>query len=109
MRAHARACDSTRWFAWSRDRTLEVDLVSIDHGAAEFPYEQLAAILRGRIRSGEYEAGRKIPPLIDLQAEFELSSMTVRRAVRVLADEGLLVRVPGRGTYVRRPGHGEGT
>lgn len=74
--------------------------MSIDHGAAEFPFEQLTAILRARIRSGEYPAGRKIPPLIDLQAEFSLSSMTVRRAVKVLADEGLLVRVPGRGTFV---------
>jgi len=77
--------------------------VTIDHGAAEFPYLQLARILRGRIASGEYPAGRKIPPLIELQEEFGLSSMTVRRAVGVLADEGLLVKVPGRGTFVRQP------
>ena len=77
--------------------------MSIDHGAAEFPFEQLAAILRARIASGEYAAGRKIPPLLDLQEEFGLSSMTVRRAVKELADEGLLLRVPGRGTFVRRP------
>jgi DNA-binding GntR family transcriptional regulator len=76
--------------------------VSIDHGAAEFPYEQLTVILRERIRSGFYESGRKIPPLTDLQIEFDLSSMTVRRAIKVLADEGLLVRVPGRGTFVTR-------
>jgi len=76
--------------------------VSIDHGAAEFPFEQLAAILRARIASGEYAPGRKIPPLTDLQEEFDLSSMTVRRAVRVLAGEGLLVPVPGRGTFVAR-------
>lgn len=74
--------------------------MTIDHGAAEFPFEQLAGILRGRIESGEYAPGRKIPPLTELQGEFGLSSMTVRRAVRVLADEGLLVRVPGRGTFV---------
>lgn len=76
--------------------------MTIDHGAAEFPYEQLAAILRRRIESGEYAPGRKIPPVIALQEEFSLSSMTVRRAVGVLADEGLLVKVPGRGTFVRR-------
>jgi DNA-binding GntR family transcriptional regulator len=86
--------------AWSQRGTLVVDLVSIDHGAAEFPFEQLARILRDRIGSGEYPAGRKIPPLIELQEEFQLSSMTVRRAVRELADEGLLLRVPGRGTFV---------
>ena len=74
--------------------------MSIDHGAAEFPFEQLARILRARIESGQYPAGRKIPPLIELQEEFGLSSMTVRRAVKQLSDDGLLLRVPGRGTFV---------
>lgn len=69
----------------------------------EFPYLQLSRILRDRIADGTYPAGKKIPPVLDLQAEFGLSSMTVRRAVAVLAEEGLLVRVPGRGTYVTRP------
>ena len=77
--------------------------MSIDHGAAEFPFEQLARILRDRIESGQYPAGRKIPPLLDLEKEFGLSSMTVRRAVKQLADEGLLLRVPGRGTFVTGP------
>jgi GntR family transcriptional regulator len=74
--------------------------VTIDHGAAEFPYEQLAGILRERIRTGAYPRGRKIPPLLALEREFGLSSMTVRRAVHTLADEGLLRIVPGRGTFV---------
>jgi DNA-binding FadR family transcriptional regulator len=74
--------------------------VGIDHEAAEFPYLQLAAILRDRISTGRYPAGRKIPSLIALEDEFGLSNMTVRRAVSLLADEGLLVKVPGRGTFV---------
>lgn len=74
--------------------------MSIDPGAAEFPYLQLAAILRERIAGGAYPRGRKIPPLTALEAEFGLSSMTVRRAVRVLSEEGLLRVVPGRGTFV---------
>jgi GntR family transcriptional regulator len=76
--------------------------VAIDHGAAEFPYLQLAAILRGRIRSGEYPAGRKIPSFVALEHEFGLSNMTVRRALNVLVEEGLIEKVPGRGTFVRR-------
>lgn len=75
----------------------------IDHEALEFPYLQLAGILRERIADGTYPAGRKIPPILDLQEEFGLSSMTVRRAVGVLAEEELLVVVPGRGTFVARP------
>lgn len=74
--------------------------MEIDHGAAEFPYLQLARILRERIRSGQYPAGRKIPAFIALEQEFGLSNMTIRRAVTLLAEEGLVVKVPGRGTFV---------
>ena len=74
--------------------------MTVNHGAAEFPFEQLAVILRERIASGEYPPGRRIPSLLALQEEFGLSSMTVRRAVGVLAQEGLLRVVPGRGTFV---------
>ena len=79
---------------------MRLSRVTIDHDAADFPFAQLAAILRERIRSGQYAPGRKIPPLIELQAEFSLSGMTVRRAVRMLADEGAVRTVPGRGTFV---------
>ncbi len=74
----------------------------IDHGGERWEYQQLADILRQRITDGTYAPGQKIPPLLDLQAEFSLSSMTVRRAVGVLVTEELLVRVPGRGTFVAR-------
>jgi GntR family transcriptional regulator len=77
-----------------------VDLVEIDHGDAEFPYRQLARFLRERIVSGEYPAGRKLPSIIELQAESGLSAKTVQRAIAVLAGEGLVVTVPNRGTFV---------
>lgn len=98
MREHARACGVSP----AQGAAQYVLRVQIDHDAAEFPFLQLARILRSRIESGEYPEGRKIPPLLGLQAEFGLSSMTVRRAVGVLVDEGLLLRVPGRGTFVTR-------
>jgi len=76
--------------------------VVIDHGGERWEYLQLADILRARVTGGTYRPGDKIPPLLDLQAEFGLSSMTVRRGIGVLVTEGLLVRVPGRGTFVTR-------
>lgn len=75
--------------------------VQIDHGAAEFPYLQLARILRELIASGEYGPGAKLPTINDLVAETGLDVMTIRRAVRVLADEGLVDVIPGRGTFVK--------
>jgi len=74
--------------------------VQIDHDAAEFPFQQLAAIIRARIEDGTYPPGRRIPTHMQLEAESGLSPMTVRRAVRLLAEDGLVKTVPGRGTFV---------
>jgi GntR family transcriptional regulator len=74
--------------------------VLIDHGAAEFPYLQLARIIRERIGSGEYVPGQKIPAISAIVAETGLDPMTIRRSMRLLADEGLIVVVKGRGTFV---------
>lgn len=74
--------------------------VEIDHGAAEFPYLQLARQLRERIARGEYAAGEKLPTINQLTAETGLTPMTIRRSMKILADEGLINVVPGRGTFV---------
>jgi DNA-binding GntR family transcriptional regulator len=74
--------------------------MQIDHGGAEFPYRQLAAILRQRITAGEYPAGSRLPSIVALQGESGLSAKTVQRALAVLAEEGLVVIVANRGTFV---------
>lgn len=76
--------------------------VRIDHDAADFPFEQLAVQLRERIASGEYAAGQKLPTINEIVSETGLSPMTIRRAVKILADEGLVRVVPGRGTFVAK-------
>jgi GntR family transcriptional regulator len=76
--------------------------VRIDHDAAEFPYLQLAAQIRERITSGEYQPGAKLPPIAEIVAQTGLSPMTIRRAYKLLEDEGLATIVPGRGTFVRK-------
>jgi GntR family transcriptional regulator len=63
-------------------------------------YVQLAAILRARIASGEITA--RLPSERDLHQEFGLAPLTVRKAVRLLRDEGLVTVVVGRGAYVVR-------
>jgi GntR family transcriptional regulator len=74
--------------------------VHIDHGAADFPYVQLAGILRGRISKRTYPPGSKMPTIIQLVEETGLAPDTIRRAMALLAAEGLVRIVPGRGTYV---------
>ena len=65
--------------------------------------EQLAAILRDGIDRGEYAAGRALPSETTLMQQHGLARETVRKAVRVLRDEGLVQIVQGRGAYVTEP------
>lgn len=71
-----------------------------DHEGKEPVYRQLTAILRGAIHRGDYPAGRKIPSEATLIQEHDLACETVREAARVLAAEGLVEVVQGRGVYV---------
>ena len=63
-------------------------------------YRQLAAILRRRILSGAIRPEHVIPSEKQLEQEYGLSRNTSRRAIAILRDEGLVVTVAGRGTYV---------
>ena len=78
----------------------------IDHDGPQPVYLQIAAILRGRIASGEYQPGRPVPSEPQLVGEFGVARLTARKAVRVLAGEGLVQIVQGRGAYVtgQQPG-----
>lgn len=56
--------------------------------------------LKNQIETGKYKLGEKIPAERDLALEFGVSRMTLRQAVQTLADEGILDRRVGDGTYV---------
>ena len=74
--------------------------MQIDHGAAEFPYQQLAAYFRERIRSGADAPGSRLPSLSHLTGETGLSPKTVRHAMKQLESEGLVRIVASRGVFV---------
>ncbi len=63
-------------------------------------YIQLAAVLRARIESGEIGHLEPLPSEDRLKGEFGISRDTVRRAVKLLRNEGLVFTVPHRGTFV---------
>ncbi len=63
-------------------------------------YLQLADVLRGRIGRGEWRKGDTLPSLEILMDEFEVSRVTVRQAINLLAQEGVLSPQRGRGTFV---------
>jgi GntR family transcriptional regulator len=65
-------------------------------------YIQVASVLRTRIQSGQWGAGEKISTLEELEREFEVARVTVRQAVDILREEGLLQARQGLGTFVSK-------
>ena len=70
-----------------------------DSGRAR--YALLAQSLRHRILAGEWVPGVSLPSEQQLAQESQVALGTMRRALQVLVDEGLIERVHGRGTFVR--------
>lgn len=63
-------------------------------------WEQLAGILRAKVKSGELNG--RVPSIKSLSQEYEVSTRTAERALSTLKDEGLLVALHGKGYYVAR-------
>ncbi|MES2977939.1 MAG: GntR family transcriptional regulator [Pseudomonadota bacterium] len=64
-------------------------------------YHQVYLVLKERVLEGHFDGG--LPGELDLMARFEVSRVTVRKALELLAAEGLIAREPGRGTRVIQP------
>jgi GntR family transcriptional regulator len=65
-------------------------------------YGALAAAMRARIVAGEWPPGSAIPSEQTLAAEHGVALGTMRQALDLLAEQGLVERIHGRGTFVRR-------
>lgn len=72
----------------------------IDDDMPVAPYQQLAAILRARIASGEIKG--RLPSERALMQEFGLAQGTIRRSLDLLVEEGLITKVHGLGSFVRQ-------
>ncbi|HEX3791966.1 MAG TPA: GntR family transcriptional regulator [Pseudonocardiaceae bacterium] len=67
--------------------------------AGEAAYKMLARELRAAILRHRYADGARLPTEAELAEEHRVSRQTVRRAFHDLVAEGLVHRVPGRGTF----------
>jgi GntR family transcriptional regulator len=72
----------------------------IDHAIKSPRYIQVYSTVRDWIYQGSYKPGSRLPTEEELCRLFAVSRITTRKAVDMLVDEGLVVRQPGRGTFV---------
>ena len=79
----------------------EESLIAIDRNSYEPAYAQLVNILRRQIGAGAFRPGDQLPSEAQLCQRYEVSPMTVRRAINILADQGIVSAVQGRGTFVK--------
>ncbi|MFF4649704.1 GntR family transcriptional regulator [Streptomyces sp. NPDC001380] len=76
--------------------------MNISRGPGQAPkYQRLAADLRRRIAAGEWQGGAALPVEAELETQYGVARNTVRLAVDVLVNEGLLIRVQGKGTFLK--------
>ncbi len=66
-------------------------------------YHSLGQVVRGKIQSGEWPVGSRIPAERALTQMYGVSRATVRQAIEYLTREGVLYRIQGKGTFVAPP------
>jgi GntR family transcriptional regulator, histidine utilization repressor len=69
----------------------------------ESPYQAIKRSISDGIARGQYIPGQVLPSEHELCRSFGVARMTVNRAMRELATENLVRRVPGVGTFVAEP------
>ena len=63
-------------------------------------YEQLMTQIKGQIISGDITENQALPSVRALSAELKISALTVKKAYDKLEEEGFVVTVHGKGTFV---------
>lgn len=63
-------------------------------------YQHIYNKIRESILTGEYPVNSKLPDEITLTKQFECSRMTIKKALELLVNEGLIYRHQGKGTFV---------
>ena len=62
--------------------------------------DQISSIIRSRIESGEYQPGKRLGTIRQFAKDFDVSTVTVVKALDILEEETLIERVPVKGVFV---------
>lgn len=76
--------------------------IKVDRNASVPLYLQVKNHLLAEIQSGKWKKDELVPTDNELCERYQVSKITVRGAMRILANEGILERIQGKGTFLRR-------
>ncbi|HET8823442.1 MAG TPA: GntR family transcriptional regulator [Thermoleophilaceae bacterium] len=79
------------------------DIEALDRSSFVPLYYQLQELLKEQIESGGWKPGDRLPSEPQLARRYGVSRVVVRQALAILEDDGQIVRVQGRGTFVAEP------
>lgn len=68
---------------------------------SEAKYSQVGNSIIGKIEDGTYKTGSSIPSERELIEKFNVSRITIRKAIDELVSKGFLTKIQGKGTYVK--------
>jgi len=71
------------------------------YAMANYLYLDVYEQLKGKILAGNYKVGDMLPNEKDLSALYEVSRQTIRAALQVLFNEGFILRIKGKGTFIK--------
>lgn len=78
------------------------DSAKLIDGSNPWPkYHQIYMVLRQQIRDGVYDGEKSLPSEFILAEQFNVSRITIRKAMERLAREGSIERQRGRGTFIK--------
>lgn len=83
----------------AKGRGVQRGGMNIKEQTGEAAYKVVARELRQAILQRRYVDGTRLPTEAELATEYRVSRQTVRRAFHDLVSEGMVYRVPGRGTF----------
>ena len=72
----------------------------INHTSMEPIYEQIVAQIKAEVIEGRMKAGDALPSVRVLSRELKISALTVKKAYDNLEEEGLIVTVHGKGSFI---------
>ncbi|WP_449060916.1 GntR family transcriptional regulator [Planomonospora algeriensis] len=75
----------------------------IDQFSSVPRWKQVHEIIKRRIEDGTYAPGDRVPSVVELLGEFGIATGTGQKVHRALRADGLIVTVPGMGSFVTKP------